>query len=142
MADKKHMFSFLLSNRIHTLIKFGVTGVSGLVIDFLLTWFFKDELHINKFVANAIGFSTAVTSNYIINRQWTFKDKQSKAVPQFVAFLAVSLIGLMLNSSVIFLFNTLLSVNFYLSKAVAVFIVFFWNFSLNYFFVFKSAKEI
>ena len=141
MEDKKYGFSFLFSDRVQKFIKFGITGVSGMVIDFFLTWLFKDVVHLNQFLANAIGFSAAVTSNYIINRQWTFRDRQTKAVPQFAAFLAVSLIGLLLNSSVIFLFNTLLNVNFYISKVLAVFIVFFWNFSLNYFLVFKSAKE-
>jgi len=141
MEDKKYGFSFLFSDRVQKFIKFGITGISGMVIDFFLTWVFKDVIHLNQFLANAIGFSAAVTSNYIINRQWTFRDKQTKAVPQFAAFLAVSLIGLLLNSSVIFLFNTLLNVNFYISKVLAVFIVFFWNFSLNYFLVFRSAKE-
>ncbi len=141
MEDEKYRFSFLFSDRVQKFIKFGITGVSGMVIDFSLTWLFKDVVHLNQFLANAVGFSAAVTSNYIINRQWTFRDKQTKAVPQFTAFLFVSLIGLLLNSSVIFLFNTLLNVNFYISKVLAVFIVFFWNFSLNYFLVFRSAKE-
>ena len=37
--------------------------MSGMVIDFSLTWLFKDVLHVNKFLANAIGFSAAVMSN-------------------------------------------------------------------------------
>lgn len=142
MEDKKYWFSFLFSDRVQTFIKFGTTGISGMVIDFSLTWLFKDVVHLNQFLANAVGFSAAVTSNYIINRQWTFRDKQTKAVPQFAAFLAVSLIGLLLNSLVVFSFNILLNVNFYISKSIAVFIVFFWNFSLNYFLVFRSAKGI
>lgn len=119
-------------------IKFGITGVSGLVIDFSLTWLIKDELHFNKFLANGVGFTTAVVSNYFINRNWTFKDHQSKAGLQFTAFVAVSMIGLLLNSGIIFLLDNKLDVNFYVSKVAAIFIVFFWNFGANYFFVFKS----
>lgn len=131
----------LLSGKILAFLKFGITGVSGLIIDFSLTWLFKDEFHFNKFVANAIGFSAAVISNYIIHRNWTFKDNKSKAGPQFTAFVTVSVIGLLLNSGIILLLDNWLSVNFYISKAVAIFIVFFWNFSVNYFFIFKSSKE-
>ena len=131
----------LLPPKLLAFIKFGITGVSGLTIDFALTWFFKDEMHFNKFIANAIGFTAAVISNYFIHRNWTFKENKSKAGPQFTAFFTVSLIGLLLNSAIIFLMNNMLFVNFYISKAVAIFIVFFWNFSANYFFVFKSKDK-
>jgi len=137
----KHRFYAFLSDSFPAFIKFGLTGASGLVIDFALTWFFKDELHFNKFIANAIGFTTAVVSNYLINRNWTFKMAKSKAAPQFTAFVTVSLIGLLLNSSIIFLLNNMMGLNFYISKAIAIIVVFFWNFSANYFFVFKAPKD-
>ncbi|WP_082035942.1 GtrA family protein [Pedobacter lusitanus] len=133
--------SSLLTPKFLAFIKFGITGVSGLIIDFSLTWFFKDEMNFNKFVANGIGFTAAVVSNYIIHRNWTFKDNKSKTGMQFTAFFTVSLIGLFLNSAIIFLLNNMLFVNFYISKAAAIFIVFFWNFSANYFFVFKSPDK-
>eukprot|EP01133_Synstelium_polycarpum_P004880 gene4880-5669_t len=142
MPGQKFSFSYLLSlvpERLLSLIKFGITGASGLVIDFSLTWFFKDVLHFNKFVANGIGFTAAVISNYFINKLWTFKNKD-KIGKQLAAFMLVSLIGLMLNSFFIYLFNNQLLLNFYLSKAIAVVLVFFWNFSANYFFVFKTSK--
>lgn len=133
--------SKLLKPELIAFIKFGLTGVSGLVIDFALTWLFKDEFHFNKFIANGIGFTAAVVSNYFIHRNWTFKHNKSKAGPQFAVFFTVSVIGLLLNSGIIFLLDNRMSVNFYISKAVAIFIVFFWNFSANYFFVFKPKGE-
>jgi putative flippase GtrA len=145
MADKKSVSSLitaLFTPKLIAFIKFGITGVSGLTIDFALTWFFKDELHFNKFIANGIGFTAAVISNYVIHRNWTFKHNKSKAGPQFAVFFTVSLIGLLLNSAIIFLLDNMMLVNFYISKAVAIFIVFFWNFSANYFFVFKTKDKV
>ena len=133
-------FWSLIPPRLLSLIKFGITGTSGLFVDFFLTWVFKDEFHFNKFVANAIGFTAAVLSNYFINRIWTFKDKKAAIGRQLTAFVLVSLIGLLLNSGIIYVLDNLLALNFYLSKAVAVLLVFFWNFTANYFFVFKAAK--
>ncbi len=131
----------LLPFRLLSLIKFGFTGMSGLVVDFSITWLIKDELHLNKFLANAAGFSMAVISNYIVNRLWTFSERErSKVSRQFASFIAVSLIGLLLNSGFVYLFNERLLLNFYLSKAIAIILVFFWNFSANYFFVFNSKK--
>ncbi|PTS96721.1 glycosyl transferase family 2 [Pedobacter sp. HMWF019] len=143
MSEQKFSFSYILSlipPRFLSFIKFGITGACGLVIDFSLTWFFKDVIHINKFLANAIGFTTAVICNYFINRLWTFKNKDEIG-KQMAAFITVSLIGLMFNSCFIYLFNHVFMINFYISKMMAIILVFFWNFSANYFFVFRSSKQ-
>ncbi|MEJ5961536.1 GtrA family protein [Pedobacter immunditicola] len=121
-------------------MKFGVTGLSGMVLDFSVTWLFKDVLFINKFLANAIGFTVAVISNYLINRVWTFQSK-AKMARQFAGFATVSVIGLLLNTLIVYVFNHLLSLNFYFSKVIAVGLVFIWNFSVNYFFIFKSKSQ-
>ena len=136
MGFKKLPFSFL------SLVKFGLTGLSGLLIDFSLTWLLKEELHVNKFIANAVGFTFAVLSNYFINRFWTFStvDKQQVS-KQLGAFVLVSLFGLALNSGFIYLFTTIWVLDFYLSKILAIVLVFFWNFSANYFLVFKAGKQ-
>ena len=144
MQKKKWSLTYLeslLPFRLLSLVKFGFTGMSGLVIDFSVTWLLKDELHLNKFLANAAGFTMAVISNYIINRLWTFSERErTKVSRQFASFLVVSLVGLLLNSGFVYLFNEQLGLDFYLSKAIAILLVFFWNFSANYFFVFKSVK--
>lgn len=143
MPDQKFSVNYfwsLIPPRLLALLKFGITGTSGLVVDFCLTWLFKDEFHVNKFVANAIGFTAAVMSNYFINRLWTFKEKKAGIGKQLSAFVIVSLIGLLLNSGIIYVLDNLLLLNFYLSKAIAVLLVFFWNFTANYFFVFKAEK--
>ena len=145
MQKKKWSLSYLeslLPFRLLSLIKFGFTGMSGLIVDFSVTWLLKDELHVNKFLANAAGFTMAEISNYIINRLWTFSERErTKVSRQFATFLMVSLIGLLLNSGFVYVFNEQLLLNFYLSKAIAIMLVFFWNFSANYFFVFKTGKS-
>jgi putative flippase GtrA len=145
MGKNKFRLSYLLALlpfRFISLLKFGITGFSGLLIDFSLTWIFKDELHLNKFIANSIGFSAAVISNYFINRFWTFSERDRvKVGSQLPSFILVSLIGLLLNSCFIYILNELFLLNFYFSKAIAVILVFFWNFTANYFFVFKTRNS-
>ncbi len=46
-------------------IKFGLVGLSGMVIDFFFTWLCKEKLRWNKFISNSIGFILAATSNYV-----------------------------------------------------------------------------
>lgn len=119
-------------------IKFGVVGILGMVIDFGVTWLFKEKISINQYIANSLGFVTAATSNYILNRKWTF-DSHVKNIPvEFLSFLTVSVIGLLLNNLIIFLLTEKLGVKFYLAKLIAIGIVVVWNFFANYLFTFRG----
>lgn len=117
-------------------IKFCIVGGSGVFVDFGLTWFFKEVCHINKYVANSIGFICAATSNYLLNRIWTFESHDPEIVWQYARFIGISVMGLLINNATIYLFNDRLKLNFYFSKLLAIGIVTFWNFFMNYFFNF------
>jgi putative flippase GtrA len=115
---------------IQKMAKFGVVGLLGMCVDFFITWLCKEKLRINKYIANSIGFSVAVVSNFFFNLRWTFQAT-GNTTSYFIRFVLFSLIGLALNNLFIFLFNDKLQINFYISKAMAVFCVFMWNFSAN-----------
>ncbi|PWS27384.1 glycosyl transferase family 2 [Pedobacter yonginense] len=120
------------------ILKFGLTGLFGMAIDFGATWLFKEKIKVNKYVANAIGFSLAVTNNYLINRIWTFQSTNAHWGTEFSKFLVVSLIGLGLNTIIIYLFHQRKNgANFYVAKFFAIIIVFVWNFLANMLFTFK-----
>jgi putative flippase GtrA len=120
------------------IFKFGITGFLGMAIDFGATWLFKEKVKLNKYVANAIGFTLAVTNNYFINRIWTFQSTNAHWGAEFSKFLLVSLVGLALNTIIIYLFHQRKNgTNFYVSKFFAIVIVFIWNFLANMFFTFK-----
>lgn len=119
------------------LLKFGIVGLSGTAIDFLFTWICKEKLKWNKFISNSIGFSIAATSNYILNRIWTFESNNPEVSREYLSFFFISSIGLALNNLFVFLFNEKLKFNFYLSKAFAITLVAIWNFIPNYLFTFR-----
>ncbi len=124
--------SFLLK-----MLKFGLIGISGMVIDFGITSILKEVLRVQKYVSNSIGFTLAATSNYIFNRIWTFNSTSPDIVLQFSKFFIISILGLLLNNLIIFIFTDYkFKLNFYVSKAIATLLVFFWNFFMNYFFTF------
>lgn len=117
-------------------IKFGVVGCSGMIIDFGLTYLCKEVLKLNKFVSNGIGFVLAATSNYFLNRIWTFESHTEEIGSQYVQFMIVSTLGLLINSLVLYLLNERLKWNFYLSKLFAIGITTIWNFFANLLFTF------
>ena len=112
-------------------LKFGAVGLSGVFVDFGITWICREQLKLNQYVANSLGFLTAVVSNFILNRIWTFQSADPNVAVQFGKFLGISLIGLALNNGIIYLLHERLGLHFYLSKLIATAIVTIWNFGAN-----------
>lgn len=118
-------------------LKFCMVGASGMVFDFGTTWVLKEKAKVNKYVANSAGFIIAATSNYLLNRIWTFKSTDTHVASQYLSFVLISLIGLGINNFVIYILHGRLKYNFYLSKLIAVVVVTFWNFLMNFFITFR-----
>lgn len=137
-------------------LKFCVVGGSGVFIDMGITYLCKEILRINKYIANSLGFIIAATSNYILNRIWTFGSTDPQIARQYTTFIAISLVGLAINNGIVWLLNDKLKlnfsrvlgkaasanadramkVNFYISKLFAIGFVTIWNFLMNYLFTF------
>lgn len=118
-------------------VKFSLVGLSGLAIDFGITWLVKEILEGNKYLANSLGFSFAVVNNYLWNKYWTFHDTDPAILEQFGKFLAISVIGLLINNLVIYVLNR--HINFYIAKLIAILIVVIWNFIMNYTYAFSNS---
>lgn len=121
---------------IEQFLKFCAVGGSGVVVDFGITWIAKELLRLNKYVANSLGFLCASTSNYVLNRIWTFHDANPDVAGQYLRFLGIAAVGLAINNLTIWLLHGRLGWNFYFSKLCAIGVVTFWNFFMNYFFTF------
>ncbi len=117
-------------------IKFGVIGFSGMIVDFGLTYLCKEKLQIQKYVSNTIGFTVAATSNWLLNRIWTFASNNPQILSEYLRFFGVSLIGLGINTLILWLLTDKAKLNFYLSKVGAIGITTIWNFLANNYFTF------
>lgn len=131
------MNSFFSLAVLYKFIKFGVVGFSGLLVDFGFTYFFRNILKVNQYIANAVGFTIAATCNYFFNRIWTFESNNPKVLIEFGEFFLISLIGLGINSIILWIMVSKLKRKFYFSKLIAIVITTFWNFVANLFFTFN-----
>lgn len=119
-------------------IKFCVVGASGVAVDFGVTFLCKEKLRFNKYVANSIGFISAASTNYLLNRLWTFQSHDPQVAQQYMQFIGISAIGLLINNLIVYLLNDRAHLSFYFSKLLAIGVVTLWNFFMNYFFTFTS----
>lgn len=112
-------------------IKFGLVGFSGLLVDFGTTYVLKEWLKVQKYIANSIGFTVAASTNYILNRVWTFQSTAPDIGREYTSFFIISLIGLVINNLILWIIVSRLKWNFYLSKLIAIGVVTIWNFLAN-----------
>lgn len=134
-------------------LKFGIVGASGMVVDFGVLILLRDLVGLPDLWANTISFTAAATSNYFLNRIWTFRSKDKEVGKEYAKFLIVSIIGLGINNGVLYLSSilwpeaynasaTLLGTNidlFYLFKLAAIAVTTLWNFFGNMLFTFKQS---
>ena len=130
------MFSFLTEELIKKFVKFGVVGASGVLVDFGFTFLCKELIKIPKYVSNAIGFTIAASTNYLLNRVWTFHSQNPEIAIEYVHFLLVSLIGLGINTLILWILVSKFKKNFYVSKLFAIAVVTVLNFFVNLIFTF------
>ena len=117
-------------------LKFGAVGFSGVLVNFGVTWFFKEVCKLNKYVSNIIGFIVAATTNYLLNRWWTFQSTNPQVGTEYAKYFLISVVGLGIDTLTVYLLNGKLKWNFYLSKVFAVGAATLWNFFGNLLFTF------
>jgi len=119
-------------------LKFGIVGLTGVFVDFGITYVLKEKAKVYKYLANAIGFTVAASSNYVLNRVWTFHSKNPHVAVEYGHFIFISLIGLGINSLILWLLVSRFKWNFYFSKLIAIGITTIWNFFANVMFTFTK----
>ncbi len=112
-------------------LKFGLVGASGVLVDFGVTYLLKEKAKIHQYIANGIGFTAAATTNYFLNRLYTFHSQNPQILQEYGKFIAVSMVGLIINSVVIWFLVSKWKWNFYFAKIFAIGAATIWNFFAN-----------
>ena len=141
---------YFLSNKTERtrFFKFAIVGTIGAAVDFLTFNLLTAVLGLAPNLAQAFSFIAALTSNFILNRYWTFPDSRSKRVStQATQYLIINVIGLIIRTPVFNWARGLYSefLSYYrpalpfdietlannLALATAIGVVLFWNFFVN-----------
>lgn len=111
------------------LIKFGVVGALATLIDFVLMVFLTECFSINPVISSSISFSISLVFNYVVSMRFVFmrRDDLSRT-KEFIIFVFLSLVGLLLNSLIMWLGCSLLFFDYRFVKIVATVLVMVWNF--------------
>ena len=119
-------------------LKYAIVGCMGTAIDLGSLYVFVEFLRINLLLAAAMSFILAVINNFLLNKYWTFQNKSSNIRKQFIKFLIVSMIGLLLTELFMSLLVYGLKIWYMASKLVTSGLVLMWNFLANKYWTFKD----
>lgn len=105
-----------------------------MVIDFSITFLLKEKLKVHRYISSSAGFTVAASSNYLLNRLWTFASNNPKVLVEYSTFIIISIIGITINNLFLYLFEKRL--RFYTAKLFAIGVTAIWNFFANYYLTF------
>lgn len=129
-------------------VKFAIVGFSGLIVDFAALNIFAQLLNMPSWLALALAFIIAATSNFIWNRLWVYPESRRHSIwKHFPTFFIVNVVGLLINEVILFLFEMPIQnmvgsavIGLNLTKAIAAVIVMIWNFVVNRLVTFRDVK--
>ena len=113
------------------LLKFGLVGGSGYVINLAVFAVLADNLGVHHSIAAVGAFAVAVSNNFLWNRYWTFGPGEGLARSQAARFFAVSLASLGLNLVVLEILVSSHSTGELTAQAIAVAVAMPFNFLGN-----------
>ena len=109
------------------IIKFLIVGGTATIIDFFMFFILHDLIKQNTIISNIASFSISLIYNYIISIKWVFNVKKESKT-NFLIFLIFSLIGLIINTIIVYITIEKLKWYSLLCKVIATSIVMIFNF--------------
>jgi dolichol-phosphate mannosyltransferase len=86
--------------------KFCLVGLSGVVVDMGIVFTLKNLFALDTLLCAVFGFLFAVSTNYLLNRYWTFEQgRNTGIVRSYLTFVGVSCVGFVVRLGVMSLFR-------------------------------------
>lgn len=123
------------------IIKFIIVGGIATIIDFGVFYVLHELFHVPTLYSNIISFSVSVVYNYIASVKWVFDVKKTDPKKQFIVFMALSILGLILNTAIVYVTIDILKWWSMLSKVIATGIVMVFNFITRKIFLEKKTTD-
>lgn len=111
------------------LAKFGVVGALATFIDFVVLIALTELGGWDPVLSAAVSFVVSVVFNYVASMRFVFTRREDLGrAEELVIFVALSVVGLLINEALMWLGTSALSLNYVLVKVVATALVMLWNF--------------
>ena len=110
-------------------MKFGIVGVLAFLIDYGLMVALTEFFGVPYLISNTISFIVSVIFNYVASMRYVFERRDDLSRHrEFITFVVLSVIGLILNDLLMWVFVSLWFIDYRISKLIVTFLVSIWNF--------------
>jgi dolichol-phosphate mannosyltransferase len=113
--------------------KFGLVGASGACVNLLLFSICTTLLDLHYLVASLIAIEVSLTSNFILNNNWTFQDRRASFMHlgTYLRYHIVSLGNIVFNLTTMHFLVTIFVVPLVLGNSIGIGDGISWNFLLH-----------
>ena len=113
--------------------KYYTVGASGVLVNLGLLYYLTEFIGLWYFLSYVIAISVSITSNFIFNKFWTFKDSinSQRMIVMYTKFVIVSLLGMGIQLGSVYVFVESLSVYYMLAAVISIGIAGGINFIIN-----------
>ena len=123
------------------IIKFVIVGGIATIIDYIIFFIMHELLKIPTLPSNITSFTISVIYNYIASVKWVFDVKKDDPKKQFIIFIVLSLIGLLINTIIVYITIDILKWWSMIAKVLATGIVMVFNFITRKMFLEKKTTK-
>lgn len=118
------------------LFRFGMVGLSGIVVNEGLLIYLKEFVHLALPVASVIAIELSIVSNFILNDLWTFRADRGEHVlghwwQRVISFQVVSVGGAAINFAILNVLATWAGVDYRIANILGILVAFIWNYLVN-----------
>ena len=114
-------------------VKYYAVGASGVLVNLGLLFYLTEFVGLWYFLSYTLAISASITSNFILNKIWTFKDSidSQKTIVMYVKFVSVSLLGMGIQLASVYVLVESYAVYYMLAAVISIGIAGAINFVIN-----------
>jgi dolichol-phosphate mannosyltransferase len=119
-------------NVIKELVKFGVVGGIGTLVNIAILYLLTEKIGVYYLISAIFSFIIAMSSNFILNKVWTFKENIKLGIgKKYLQFGLVSISALLINLFFLYIFTEIFGIYYIISQILAIGIALIINFFGN-----------
>ena len=113
-------------------LRFGVVGLSGIVVNSAILWVLVRELHLAVMLGSVLATEAAILSNFLLNDRWTFRGVSARSFTQrLLRFNGVALGGMAITAGILTALASYTHLHLLIANVLAVGAATGWNYVVN-----------
>ena len=113
--------------------KYYAVGATGVLVNLALLYYLTEFVGLWYFLSYTLAISASITTNFILNKVWTFRESidSQKTIVMYVKFVSVSLLGMAIQLGSVYVLVESYAVYYMLAAIISIGIAGAINFIIN-----------